>query len=151
MTNIDDIRTDIMARIEAAESDLARIEIHKANAAATLQMRRAEFAGFERAVEAMRDAQAEPPTAPAKRRRRDVRGAVRATFGARAAGTWLEESQLADGVSVAGVSPEALHSYLLRAVKTGEAERDGKSNRYRLPLRPTIEFASAPPEQNAAE
>ncbi len=163
-TSLDAIRADIVARHDQALKEVAAAELCLKTAYAQAGEAEAELRAHDRAVGAMLQAaaplqvEAAPEPTPAKRQRHDVRGAVRHAFNDDELGgfdAWTEEKVLTALLYPLGIPPAALHSYLLRAVRTGEVERDGKSNRYRLPAhrQPPPEAAPVNPEQqqDAAE
>ncbi len=155
MSILDDIRADIVARHEQALKEVAAVEVCLKTAYAQAGEAEAELRAHDRAVGAMLQAESARPPAPAKRQRHDVRGIVLRNLGLVEGEGWVEESHLGRCISAEGVNAESLHSYLLRAVRAGEVERDGKSNLYRLPTHrpPLPEPAPISPEQqqDAAE
>jgi hypothetical protein len=105
-----------------------------------------------RGLDRGRELLAETTQAPglAKRKRNDVRGAVSLLLATFTSHEWAPEKWLmAEVARRSGIGPHAVHTYLLRAVKAKELERDG--DRYRLPQRSPSEFALQPPEQDAAQ
>jgi hypothetical protein len=151
MNRLDEIRAEIVGRLESAQLRVAMTETQLQKGSAEAREIDAELRAHDRAVEAMQEAQAEPEPGPSKRQRHDVRGAVRARLEQVGEGVAIDEGVIATALEQQGISAAALHSYLLRAVKTGEVERDGKSNRYRLPGSQSAEFTLAALPQDAAE
>ncbi len=85
MTTIDDIRIELAARVEAAESELATIEIRKAQAADLLHVSRAALDAHDRAVVALLErhpvATAAPLTESVKQKPRKLRSRAPRLFG----------------------------------------------------------------------
>lgn len=156
---LDDIRAGIEARLEQAQKCAAAIEQQLRTAYQQASLFEAELRAHDRAVGAMPRAGAVLEPVPAKRQRHDVRSIVLRNLrnlalleGEGWSEGWIEESYLGREIAADGVNAKSLHSYLLRAVRAGEVERYGKSDRYRLPHKPAPdEFASAAPERDAAE
>ncbi len=155
MSTLDDIRADIVARLERAQKCAEAAKQDLRTTYEQVSLFEAELRAHDRAVAAMLPAASSSEPSPAKRQRHDVRGIVLHILGMVEGEGWMEESHLGRCIAADGVNAEALHSYLLRSVRSGEVERDGKRNRYRLPQRPslTVDIPPVPgsPERDAAE